>query len=46
MFADLASLGTEYVATQRPQTAYTTMTDDQFRRYCMHRMSELREALL
>lgn len=46
MFADITSLGTEHVVAQRPRTAYTTMTDDQFRRYCMHRMSELREALL
>lgn len=46
MFADITSLGTEHVVAQRPQTAYTAMTDDQFRRYCMHRMSELREALL
>lgn len=45
MFADITSLGTEYVATQRPQTAYATMTDDQFRRYCLYRMNELRKAL-
>lgn len=46
MFADITSLGTDHVVAQRPQTAYTTMTDDQFRQYCVHRMNELREALL
>ena len=46
MFADIDSPGVEHVVSQRPQTAYATMTDDQFRQYCMHRMSELRSALL
>lgn len=46
MFTGIDSPGVECVVSQRPQTAYATMTDDQFRQYCMHRMNELRNALL
>lgn len=45
MFADVDSRGTDYLVSQRPQTAYRPMNEDQFRQYCTYRMRELLSAL-
>lgn len=41
MFSDIDSEGIDKLISQRPQTAYKPMTEDQFRRYALNRMREL-----
>jgi hypothetical protein len=44
-FADMDSRGIDYLLSQRPDTAFADMNDDQFRQYALATMSDLLEAL-
>lgn len=45
MFEDIGSDGVSLLLSQRPQTAYRLMSENQFRRYALHRMRELLQSL-
>lgn len=44
-FTDMDSRGVDYLLSQRPNTAFTDMNDDQFRQYALAIMTDLLEAL-
>ncbi len=45
MFDGIDSEGVALLASQRPQTAYRFMSDDQFYRYALNRIQELRRSI-
>lgn len=45
MFGDIDGIGLSMLASQRPQTAYSQIGEEQFRRYALYRFRQLAKAL-
>lgn len=45
-FADMDSPGIDYLVSQRPRNEFMEMSEDQFRHYSLHVMSELIESMM